>query len=186
MASAFVLPGDFAPDDTLASLQARYGAANVRPGKVPGAEGEEFDGIVLFPDDASRTAYVYFQNAQANTGLDMVRVFGEATQWRLDNGIGIGTPLSELVARNGKPIRFYGLEWDYGGTVTEWNGGALARKPADAVFRMVGLGAREGAADDAYPIGDGEFSSDDPKYPSMGRDVVVAELSVSFPGEDDL
>lgn len=30
--------------------------------------------------------------------------------------------LAELVKRNGAPISFYGLDWDYGGSVQDWHG----------------------------------------------------------------
>jgi len=182
----FVLPGPLSAAIDPGGLRRIYGARNVEEGEVPGAEGERFRGVVLFPKDPARTAYVYFQDEKTLTGLSMVRVFGPVSQWKLDNGIGIGTPLSEVLHRNGKPIRFYGLDWDYGGTITEWNGGKLAPRDDDPVRRAIHLGAREGAAARGYPIGDSEFSSDDPRYPKLGDSVVVNEIGVSFPGEDDL
>lgn len=181
-----VLPGAFAPDTTLAQLQQRFGKANVQVGEVPGAEGETSRGVVLFPGDPARLAYLYFQDAQTLTGLSMVRVFGPVSRWTLDDGIGIGTPLSEVLRRNGKPIRFYGFDWDYGGTITDWNGGKLAPRDNDPVRQLISLGSREGADAGAYPLGDSEYSSDDPRYPKLGASAVVNEIGVSFPGEDDL
>ena len=182
----FVLPGPLSAATGPDGLRRIYGAQNVEEGQVPGAEGEMFHGVILFPKDPARTAYVYFQDGKSLTGLSLVRVFGPVSQWTLDNGIGIGTPLSEVLRRNGKPIRFYGLDWDYGGTITEWNGGKLAPRDDDPVRRAIHLGAREGAAARSYPMGDSEFSSDDPRYPKLGGSVVVNEIGVSFPGEDDL
>lgn len=183
--ASYVLPGAFAPDMDIESLEQRFGKDNVRPGEVPGAEGERVDGVVLFPDDPTRRAYLYFEDAQRNTGLSLVRVFDEGSRWRLDNDIGLGTPLSKLVAMNGKPIRFFGLDWDYGGAITDWNGGHL--DPGnDAIRRGMNLGTRADIGERPYPMGDGEFASDDPKYPGLGTDLVVDAISVSFPGEDDL
>jgi hypothetical protein len=182
----FVLPGPLSPATEPDGLRRIYGARNVEEGQVPGAEGEMFHGVILFPKDPARTAYVYFQDEKTLTGLSLVRVFGPVSQWKLDNGIGIGTPLSEVLRRNGKPIRFYGLDWDYGGTITDWNGGKLAPRDDDPVRRAIHLGAREGAAARSYPMGDSEFSSDDPRYPKLGGSVLVNEIDVSFPGEDDL
>jgi hypothetical protein len=182
----FVLPGPLSAATGPDGLRRIYGAQNVEEGEVPGAEGERFHGVILFPKDQTRTAYVYFQDEKTLTGLSLVRVFGPVSQWKLDNGIGIGTPLSEVLRRNGKPIRFYGLAWDYGGTVTEWNGGTLAPRDDDPVRRTLRLGAREGAAARSYPMGDREFSSDDPHFPKLGGSIVVNEIGVSFPGEDDL
>ena len=182
----FVLPGPLSAATQPDGLRRLYGAQNVEEGEVPGAEGEMFHGVILFPKDQTRTAYVYFQDEKTLTGLSMVRVFGPVSQWTLDNGIGIGTPLSEVLRRNGRPIRFYGLAWDYGGTITDWNGGKLAPRDDDPVRRAIHLGAREGAAARSYPMGDSEFASDDPRYPKLGGNVVVNEIGVSFPGEDDL
>jgi hypothetical protein len=183
--ASYVLPGAFAPDMDVERLARRFGKGNVRIGEVPGAEGERVDGAVLFPDDPARRAYLYFEDAQRHAGLALVRVFDQGSRWRLDNGIGLGTPLSKLVALNGKPIRFFGLDWDYGGTISDWAGGRL--DPGnDPVRRNMTLGARADIGDRPYPMGDGEFASDDPKYPDLGTDLVVDGISVSFPGEDDL
>ena len=185
-ASAFVLPGAFAPDTTLDALRRRYGATNVVATDVPGAEGESIPGVVLFPHDPSRRATCVFQDAQRNTGLSAVSIDDAGSRWRLDNGVAVGMPLAEVLRLNGKPIRFHGLEWDYGGTVTDLGGGRLADDDGDAVHRGFSLAPRQGAADGSYPVGDSEFSSDDPRHPHVTDALVVGRISVSFPGEDDL
>ena len=185
----YVLPGDFAPDTTVETLRKRFGDAQVKVGNVPGAEGETFKGVIVFPDDSTRRAYLYFQDEQALRGLSLVRVFEPDTRWHLDNGIAMGMTLDELAKRNGRPIEYTGLGWDYGGTVTDLHDGALTPPGNDAVMRSWKLGAKDiegNAASKTYPIGEGTFSSDDPRYPEQGRNVVVRELSISFPGEDDL
>ncbi|MBN7135113.1 hypothetical protein A7A76_10095 [Lysobacter enzymogenes] len=186
--SDYVLPGALAPDLGVEQLRQLFGAGNVAIDEhLPGAEGEQIRGARLFGADPARRARLYFQDSQALRGLSMVVVDDPGSRWRLDNGVAIGLPLADLVRLNGKPLRFYGLDWDYGGIVTDWNGGALAPQDGDPVQR----GARLGWADDApahaaAPVGDGEFSSDDPRYPKQGALLQVGELSVSFPGEDDL
>lgn len=187
--AAYVLPGGFAPDTTVDTLRKRFGDAQVKIGNVPGAEGETFRGVILFPDDSTRRAYLYFQDEQALRGLSLMRVFEPDTRWRLDNGIAIGMPLGELVKRNGHAIEYTGLGWDYGGTVTDLHDGALAPPANDAVMRSWKLGPKDiehEAVAGAYPVGEGTFSSDDPRYPEQGGKVAVRELSISFPGEDDL
>jgi hypothetical protein len=187
--ASYVLPGDFAPDTDVDALRTRFGASQVQIGEVPGAEGEMFRGVILFPEDSTRRAYLYFQDEKALRGLSLVRVFESDTRWRLATGITMGMPLTELVRRNGKPIEYTGLDWDYGGTVTDLHGGKLTPPDNEAVISRWQLGAAEreqGYAENAYPVGDDTFSSDDPKYPEQGQNVVVRELSVSFPGEDDL
>jgi len=187
--TSFVLPGDFAPDIDVDALRKRFGAAQVQIDEVPGAEGEMFRGVILFPEDSTRRAYLYFQDEKALRGLSLVRVFESDTRWRLDNGITMGMPLAELVKRNGRPIEYSGLDWDYGGAVSDLHGGALTPPANGAIRRSWQLGSANSEREwpeNAYPIGDATFSSDDPKYPDQGKNVVVRELSVSFPGEDDL
>ena len=184
-AESYVLPGDFAPDTRVAQLEQRYGKDAVRVGDVPGAEGETVHGAILFADDPSRRAYLYFEDAEALRGLQLVRVLDDGSRWHFADGIGIGTPLSRLVAMNGKPIRFLGFDWDYGGAVTDWNGGALAPAVDKPVIRQIHLNHRD-APSEAYPSGDSEFASDDPRWPRLGDVAVVGEIAVSFPGEDDL
>ncbi|GAB3103768.1 hypothetical protein [Lysobacter terrae] len=184
--ASLVLPGSFAPDSTPDSLRQTFGAANVQIGDVPGAEGESSRGVILFPDDATRRAYLYFQDADKLHGLLQVRVFEPESQWRMGDGIKIGTTLAELAKRNGKPITFSGFGWDYGGAVQDLHGGALTAQREGPVIRSWRLGPREAAKENDYPTGDASFRSDDPHYPKQGEAVVVSELWVSFPGEDDL
>ncbi len=94
-------------------------------------------------------------------------------------------PLSKLQALNGRPIRFTGFDWDYGGAISDWNGGRLQPDDKAPQRRGISLNHRDGA-DGAYPMGEDTFSSDDRRYPHLGTVVIVGEISISFPGEDDL
>jgi hypothetical protein len=187
-AASLTLPGVFAPDSTPDTLRRQFGDANVRIGDVPGAEGENARGVILFNDDPTLRAYLYFQDETTLRGLVQVRIAETPSQWRMDDGIAIGTTLAELVRRNGRPISYSGLGWDYGGNVQDLHGGALAAQREGAVIRSWRLGPRDpdAAADDDYPIGDGSFRSDDARWPRQGETLAVSELWVSFPGEDDL
>ncbi|QWP76448.1 hypothetical protein J5226_23155 [Lysobacter sp. K5869] len=184
----YVLPGPLAPDLGVEQLRQLFGADNVAIDEhLPGAEGEEFRGVRLFDKDPTRRARIYFQDSETLRGLSIVVVDEPGSRWRLDNGLKIGQPLSELSRLNGKPLRFFGMDWDYGGVISDWNGGALAPKDGDPVRRNARLSLADNAPPQAkVPTGDGEFSSDDKRYPEQGSLLRVGELSVSFPGEDDL
>ncbi|QWF18411.1 hypothetical protein [Lysobacter capsici] len=187
--SEYVLPGALAPDVGPERLKQLFGAANVRiDDHLPGPEGEDFRGVILFADDPGRRAVLHYQDEQQLRGLAFVSVRESDTRWRLDNGIVMGMRLSELARLNGKPIRFSGMGWDYGGTVTDWNGGKLASRDGDPVMRGARLGMVPGSSTqaDAVPSSDADYASDDPKFPRQGELLRVEELSVSFPGEDDL
>ena len=183
--ATYRLPGALSAATTEHWLRQRFGDANVRVADVPGGEGETSRGIVLFPDDPTRRAYLYFQDAENLRGLSLFRVIDEDSRWRLEDGIGIGTPLSKLVAMNGKPLGFSGFDWDYGGAIGDWNGGRL--QPTDVDARRPVIRLRHGeTAPGTYPMGDAMFSSDDPRYPRLGEIAFVGEIGMSFPGEDDL
>lgn len=116
---------------------------------MPGAEGETYRGIVLFPDDPQRRAYLYFDDEKTLGGLSTVRIRDPGSQWSLENGLRVGMLLKDVVAVNGKPIKFHGLDWDYGGIVTSLEGGKLARRCRGffefqlAVARRFGSARRE-------------------------------------------
>jgi hypothetical protein len=57
--------------------------------------------------------------------------------WTGPGGLRIGAPLEVVERANGKPFILYGFEWDYGGTVESWNGGALGNLPGGCSFYPV-------------------------------------------------
>lgn len=159
------------PDDTLASLQERLGTANAVAQTLPGAEGEEISGWVLYPDDPTRKIEVYLDESGEHP--DTLMVQGTATHWALPNGLRVGLDTKALQELNGKPFKFYGFEWDYGGTIVNWNGGKL--DPGKAPHGGATLCMPENAPND-YPIGDAEYSSDDPRL--ANAPAVLCEFGV--------
>lgn len=181
----FELPGPITADTEPDGLRRIYGAANVTEGELPGAEGETVHGVILFPEDPKRRAYVYFQDQKMLTGLSMVRITDAGSQWRSAQGIRIGMPLSELVALNGGPFEFLGFDWDYGGQVTDWLGGKLAPVKSGPTLRvqLVHQDLPRGIAYNKLPIGEHTFRSDEAQLAKLKP--TIAEISLSFPGHDD-
>ena len=165
------------PADTAAALRARYGK-DARLETLPGAEGSEFEGLVLWPDDRSRRVEIVFED-DAMLHPSTVRVW-EGSQWRIA-GIGLGDPFEKVRAANGGPFEFYGFSWDYGGYVSDLMGGKLA-----SLGNGCGLSLRLGPSENAELadslIGEGSVSSEDPLLASA--DVTVEELTLQFDGED--
>ena len=181
-ATTRLLPQAFRGDESLASLQARFGADNVSVQDVPGAEGDVTRGIVLFPNDPMRRAMLYFADEDNLKQLMMVRIVDDESTWTIGDGLRMGTTLAELVAKNGAPIEFSGFGWDYGGAVASFRGGAL--EPRGTEFPRTGfrLAPREGAGEGVkLPLGEATFASDDPAYAGFAADIVVGELTIAFP-----
>lgn len=164
-----------APTDTLESLQLRHGDASVVAAKVPGAEGEEFDGWRLYPADPARRLHVYLDDAGR---VSMLRVLDRESRWqRGSDGIRMGRTLTELAARNGKPVGFTGFDWDYGGSCCDWNGGALERDPPTGGMTLCPP-QTDATSDPAYPMGDAQFDSNHPWV--VAHPPTVCEFSVTF------
>lgn len=161
-ASAATPPADSSLDtaatatDTLASLRARHGDANVVAGKVPGAEGEEFDGWILYPDDPAKRVYVYLDDKGQP---EVLRILDQESTWKRSDGIQMGLGLDELAKRNGKPIEFSGFGWDYGGNISSWNDGAMEKQLADGGFGLCPPEFPNDESPPGYPIGEATFSS---------------------------
>ena len=172
-----VLPAKLSIDDSIDALRKRFGAVNIEVGQVPGAE-DLVPGAILFPQDPTRRLYLYFHDEQMHA-LSLVRVLDEESRWKLPSGVRMGMPLSEIVERNGARIQFSGFGWDYGGTISNWNNGRLQPMPGQGRFALRARPGLPGTL--ALPEGEGEVWSDDPKYPTLGRDVVVGELVYGFP-----
>lgn len=179
---AWRLPGRFGPLTTRAELEARYGKANLREEFADGAEGiARRRALVLYPDDPTRRLELVLDADNPDAPIQELRVATPGARWHDAGGVRTGLPLRALVARNGAPVSFYGLGWDYGGTVQDWHGGRLANAQGGPLFRRVVLGPRPGLPPRALPQGDGLFRSDDPRWPGLDEALVVTEFAISWP-----
>ena len=182
----WVLPGTLGPLTTRLQLDARFGNANVREENFEGAEGiGTYPALVVFPDDPGKRLELVLDADNPDAPIRELRVPGHDSLWHHASGLRPGMSLAEVVALNGAPVSFYGLGWDYGGTVQDWHGGKLANAVGNPVFHRVTLSARGDAGDAALPSGDGTFRSDDADWPTIGKDLVVAELGISWPNDGD-
>ena len=115
-----------AATDTAKSLKQRYGSEAVIE-DLPGAEGETYKGLVLFPRASDRRIEVAFieDKTAAVSGMTL-RDTAKTSRWSVA-GISIGASLAAVRKANGKPFVLAGFGWDYGGYVTDFKNGALGR-----------------------------------------------------------
>ena len=180
------LPGSLGPLTTRLELDARFGKANVREETFDGAEGSgTYPALVLFPDDPRKRLELVLDADNPDAPIRELRVPSGDSLWHEASGLRTGMTLAELVALNGAPISFYGLDWDYGGTVQDWHGGKLANAVGNPLFHRVTLAARKDAGDADLPAGDATFRSDDDRWPAIGKQLVVAEIGISWPNDGD-
>ncbi|MFO1474357.1 MAG: hypothetical protein U1F20_07520 [Lysobacterales bacterium] len=151
--ASYVLPGVFAPDMDVERLVRRFGKDNVRIGEVPGAEGERVDGVVLFPDDPARRAYLYFEDAQRNAGLGLgVRVrpgITSAGAWTTASASArrCRTSCAATAGRSASSR----LDWDYGNNITVKGGGRLNPKDDQSAAARPWARARTSASGRTRP-----------------------------------
>ena len=185
-AEDWVLPGTLGPLTTRLQLESRFGKANLREETFTGPEGEgRYPVLVVFPDDPRKRLELVQDADNPDAPIRELRVPSVDSRWRDSSGVRTGMSLADLVALNGRPVSFYGLDWDYGGVVQDWHGGKLANAVDAATFRRVTLDARGDAGDARLPSGDGSYRSDDARYPSIGRDLVVGQIGISWPHEGE-
>lgn len=167
-----VLESLLRPDDTLATARARLGEAEVVETELPGAEGETAPGWRLYPNDDARTVEVWLNESGRPQALS---VRGSKSVWTRVDGVRLGLNSRELQAMNGRPFKFFGFEWDYGGSISDWGGGKLAVE--GGTRGPVVLCAPDPYPTD-YPAGDSEFPSDDARM--VANPAVVCEFGVNL------
>ena len=166
-------------DDTERSLKQRYGKDAVMQ-DLPGAEGETYKGLVLFPKATDRRIEVSFTDDKTMCAAGLtLRDTARASRWTV-GGITIGSSLADVQKANGKPFLVNGFEWDYGGFVTDWKGGAFSH-PLEGGCRVTVRFDKKSAAPKSL-LGDGvKVASDNATL--MKWRPVVTEIGVNFPGQ---
>jgi hypothetical protein len=191
--AAFVLPGDFAQSTSLADLEARFGKANVQVAAA--GEGDIYHGVVLFPDDPTRRAYVEFYDTAPLGGVHAIWIRDSESIWRGKHGVHVGMRLAELRTTNAKPFYFNGFDGERRGWVHDaWSpaldgdDGSLGKLDVDEGEHMyfeVELGLRDGTPATDVPADEASVSSDDPRYPRLGEVAEVAAFGATTSLDDE-
>jgi hypothetical protein len=80
--------------------------------------------------------------------------------------------LTAAEAVNGGPLTLYSFQWDLGGNVVIWQGGALDKVPGGCILRL-DFGSSPGSTEteDEKVSGDGEFASNSPEMRAVAPKV---------------
>ncbi|MGO4705192.1 hypothetical protein AB4072_05360 [Microvirga sp. 2MCAF38] len=152
--------GPFSPDTTHARLVKAFGAKNVLRKTTHGPEGEVYKASIVFDKDPARSLEVIWHDEAG--GRRPARIYFTGAGWSVGNGLHVGASLAELEAANGRPFTLYGFEWDFGGLVSNWKGGALEKQPGGCtVFAMLETDESSKEEDLTKVASDREFSSQD-------------------------
>lgn len=170
----------FGPKSSHEAVVAKFGAANVKVEKIDGAEGEQIAATVIFPSDPARRLELTWWDDKTKRGLAAVGL-PIGSSWIAPNGLALGASLAEAEKANGRPFVLSGFEWDYGGTVTDWKGGALAGPfPGGCVVSVTFLPSPSASdAARAAVAGDKNFPSNDRRMKAVSP--IVDRLSIGYP-----
>lgn len=181
--------GSVTASSTEASLRKLLGDENVTRDTVYLTEGQTAIGTTLFkgtPDQAQ----IIWKDAKTFSRPDLILLrpasdrpgtAGLRTQWMLANGLKPGSTLKEVEQINRRAFTLYGFEWDMGGWVSNWQGGALNPKGQPAT---VGVRFQPGTDNPTASkltekvMGDAEFSSKDPVMQQINP--TVSQMTLRF------
>lgn len=171
--------GPISETTTRAELQKLFQGA-VKDADVDIGEGICTRGTKVLPGTPDELDVAW--QDERHTRVAFVRTTTAGSRWRTARGVGIGTPLSELVKMAGKVLTFSGFGWDYGG-------GLAWTEPTGSIGLHLMLNRDEALAtlpraDEIY--GDREVRSD---HPVVRRaNITVGEITMgwgSHAGEHD-
>jgi hypothetical protein len=171
--------GAFAKDTSHAKLLQAFGKSSVAFMDVEGVEGDKMKASVVYPDDSRRRVEIVWHDEKTRSRPATIRV-GFKSKWRTVRGLHIGSELGEVEKLNGKPFKMLGFDWDYGGRVSDWDGGALAVVSGGCDFRVAfepWADAPDAARDKVS--GDKVFLSTDPNMRASRP--TVSEIIISYP-----
>ncbi len=160
---------------------------------IYGAEGDVLIGTTLYKDTADQLQILYQDSAQRqHPELVLIRPYVvdadgtplpdvKPTRWSTADGVRIGMPLRELEQRNGKPFRLWGFGWDYGGSVSNWQGGRFDMGTQTMLSVMLAppstLSPAQTRALDSVS-GDGEFMSSNQAMQLLGPVVQTMQVTL--------
>jgi hypothetical protein len=174
-----VCGGVFAKDSSHLKLAEVFESQNITFGEVDGPEGTKLMASILYPKDPKRRLEVLWQNEATRSDLSVISINGQST-WIAPKGLKLGVPLVTLEKLNGRPFKLAGFDWDYGGAVRDWMGGALSILPGGCNMGMkLAPDPKTSAETRGQVSGDKEFLSSDPLMRLANP--AVEEITIGYP-----
>jgi len=172
-------PGVFAKDTSHLKLAQMVEAQNITYTEVDGPEGTKIMASVLYPKDPKRRLEVLWQNDAGRSDLAVISINGQSG-WVAPKGLKLGIPLAALEKLNGRPFKLAGFDWDGGGAVRDWMGGALSTLPGGCVAGMKLAPDPKASGDIRSQVsGDKDFMSSDPLI--RATKPTIEEITIGYP-----
>ncbi len=71
---------------------------------------------------------IQWKDPQERTQIKAVHILGKEGKWHTHDGLQAGLSLLDLTKINKSPVNFFGLNWEYGGTVDSYQTGILTKQ----------------------------------------------------------
>lgn len=181
-ASAGVIKCDgvFGRNGSHAGLAKAFGTDNVIDQEIDSAGGKKIKASVLYPDHPKARLEFVWRDEKARRQPTMIRA-KDQSGWATANGIRIGMALADVEKINRKPFKLSGFDWELGGRVTDWQGGALGeRQPGGCTLGVEFVHSEDAPEANLNKVsGDREFRSDNADMRAV--EAYVAAVTISYP-----
>jgi hypothetical protein len=163
-----------------ANLVKAFGKNNVVYREIEGPQDKKTKASILYPDHPKARLEFVWRDERARRRPALIKVKDQSA-WAAANGMRIGAALADIEKMNGKPFRLSGFDWDYGGRVTDWRGGALGKPQPGACTLGIEFVHPEDAPEENLTkvSGDREILSDDADMRAV--EPYVAVMTFSYP-----
>lgn len=157
----------------LIQLKKLFGEKNVTDVTEYGPEGlDTFKATKIYAGNTREISIRWKQN-KLHKEISIAECYQEHSPYYTADNLKVGTPLSKILEVNGKPIKFYGLGWDYGGTITSLNKGRM--DGSNIFFELM-----DEPDISKNLLGDKEFNTDMPLVKSNLKNIIIGKITLSF------
>jgi hypothetical protein len=160
-------------DMNFSDLRVVYGATQLKDERICGPECiDSLDVTLLYPGTRNESI-IYWQDSAWHKRIGMIVCYQDSAQFHTSRGLRINSGINELLRLNGKKISFMGFGWDYGGTITSFNKGALENS---TVHYDIDL--RSSGPDDLPVLGDISLDTEMPAVKKRLPEIYIRKLSL--------
>lgn len=170
--------GAFAKDSDHARLVKIFGAANVTTTKIAVPDGDPVKATVLFAKDPKRRLEISWMD-EKNRKNPHVMLRDKGSVWATEDGLKLGSTLQAVETLNGKPFKLSGFDWDFGGSVQDFDGGKLGKRPGGCHLGLTFDHPQNGDGAGSKVSGDQEFLSSNPDM--RAAKPFVSQISIGWP-----
>jgi hypothetical protein len=153
--------GPFAKNATHLQLAQAFGAQNVVFTEVAGPGNTKLNASVVYPNDPKRRLEVLWHDEATRARPSAIVITGPS-RWVAPHGVKLGTFMTDVEKRNGKPFKLSGFGSEGGGAVVDWDGGKLDQLGGCRMGMRFAIDSKSPEAAQSKVAAQPQFASSDP------------------------